>query len=151
MINFQDISKPTRRLFLAGQACALSITGAASANASVIPPSYDLRTSPTWGNVTPEKMNAFVRDRFTAVARDGTSLSLRLIKVETTHSGPARPRTLERREGLVATFRSPQLNWFVENGAQTVRMNHPVLGHSDIFVSATPKRRGGHELLVVLN
>ena len=151
MINLQNISKPTRRVFIAGQACALSVASAASANASVPGLPYDLRTPPTWVNATPEKMTAFVRDRFSAVAEDGTSLTLRLVKVEATNSGPARPRSLARSEGLIATFRSPQLNWFVENGAQTVKMKHPVLGHSDVFISATPKRRGGHELHVVLN
>lgn len=151
MINLQNISKPTRRVFLAGQACAIGVASAVTAQASVPTRSYDLKRPPTWSNATAEKMTAFVRDKFSAVAEDGTALTLRLVKVEATNSGSARPTTLARSEGLVATFRSSQLNWFVENGAQTVRMKHPVLGHSDIFISATPKRRGGHELHVVLN
>lgn len=151
MINFNNISKPTRRVFLAGQACAFGLAGTASAQSSMTALPYDLQTPPTWGDVTPDKMTAFVRDRFWARAEDGTSLTLRLVKVETTNSGPARPASLMRSEGLVATFVSPQLNWFVENGPQTVMMGHPVLGYSDIFISATPKRRGGHELHVVLN
>lgn len=151
MINLQNVTKPTRRVFIAGQACALSVAGAVSAQASVPIMPYDLKRPPTWGNATPEKMTAFLRDKFRAVAEDGTSLTLRLIKVDAINSGPARPKSLARSEGLVATFAGPNLNWFVENGAQTVRMKHPVLGHSDVFISATPKRRGGHELHVVLN
>ena len=76
---------------------------------------------------------------------------LRLVKVEAVNSGPNRPSFLKRKEGLVVTFVSPHLDWFVENEAQTVMMGHPVLGYSDVFISATPKRRGGHELHVVLN
>ena len=151
MINLQNISKPTRRVFLAGQVCVLGAGSAATAQSSMSVVPYDVQSPPKWETMSCEHMEAFVRDRFWAMAEDGTSLTLRLVKVEATKSGPDRPAFLRRKEGLVATFVSPHLNWFVENGAQTVMMGHPVLGHSNVFISATPKRRGGHELHVVLN
>ena len=151
MINLQSISKPTRRVFLAGQACALSTAGVAFAQASNPNIPYDIQSPPTWDHAVAKDMSLFLRDRFWARAEDGTTLTLRLVKVEATNSGARRPSFLKRKEGLVATFVSPQLDWFVENGAQTVMIGHPVLGYSDVFISATPKRRGGHELHVVLN
>lgn len=151
MINLQNISNPTRRVFLAGQVCVLGAGSVATAQSGMSALPYDLQSPPKWETVSSEEMEAFVRDRFWAMADDGTSLTLRMVKVEPTKSGPDRPSFLRRKEGLVATFVSPQIDWFVENGAQTVMMGHPVLGHSNVFISATPKRRGGHELHVVLN
>lgn len=150
MINLQSISKPTRRVFLAGQACALTAAGVASAQANPNM-SYDIQNPPTWEHAVAKDLSSFLRDRFWARAEDGTTLTLRLVKVEATNSGAQRPSFLKRKEGLVATFVSPQLDWFIENGAQTVMIGHPVLGYNDVFISATPKRRGGHELHVVLN
>lgn len=150
-MNLNDVSTPTRRVFLAGQVCVLGAGGAATAQAAMPVLPYDLQSPPKWENVNSEQMQAFVRDRFWAIAEDGTSLTLRMVKVEATNSGSARPSFLKRKEGLVATFVSPQIDWFVENGAQSVMMGHPVLGYSNVFISATPKRRGGHELHVVLN
>ena len=151
MMKLIDVSTPTRRVFLAGQVCVLGAGSVATAQAAMPSLPYDIQSSPKWETVDNKQMEAFVKDRFWAMADDGTSLTLRLVKVEATNSGPARPSFLKRKEGLVATFVSPQLDWFVENSAQTVMMGHPVLGYSDVFISATPKRRGGHELHVVLN
>ena len=151
MYNFKDVSKPTRRVFIAGQICAFGAASAATAQGVTHSFTYSLQSPPTWETANSEHMAAFVRDRFWAIAEDGTSLTLRLVKVEATQSGPDRPSFLSRKEGLVASFVSPQLDWFVQNGAQTVMMGHPVLGHMDVYISPTPKRRGGHELIVVLN
>lgn len=151
MTFLQNTLKPNRRRFIAGQACALSVAGAASAQASMPSLPYNLQAPPTFETVNSDEMAAFKRDRFWARAEDGTSLVLRLVRVERVNSGPNRPKILKRKEGLVAVFVSPQLDWFVENGAQTVMMGHPVLGYSDVFISAAPKRRGGHEIVVVLN
>lgn len=151
MTKFHYLNKPNRRSFIAGQACILSVAGTASAQAAMPALPYDLQMPPTWVNAEAEHMASFVRDRFWAIADDGTSLTLRLVKVEATKSGSKRPASLPRKEGLVATFVSPQLNWLVENGAQTVMIGHPVLGYSDVFISPTPKRRGGHEIHLVLN
>lgn len=147
----QNTIKPNRRVFIAGQVCALGAASAVSAQADVLALPYDLQSPPVFKTVSSDEMSSFLRDRFWARAADGTSLTLRLINVEATASGAHRPAFLARKEGLIATFVSSQLDWFVENGAQIITIGHPVLGYDEVFISATPKRRGGHELHVVLN
>ena len=55
MINLKKVSNPTRRVFLAVQACAFGFTGAAHAQGSGPALPYDMQTPLTWRDATPEK------------------------------------------------------------------------------------------------
>lgn len=107
--------------------------------------------TPTWDNVLSGDMSAFKQDSFWGLADDGTRLELSLLATEAVNFGAALPRHLKRREGVSLTFTSPQIDWFIENGAQNITIGHAVLGHSTFFINPVPTRSGSYTLEVVIN
>jgi len=139
-----------RRNVIIGQACAIGFIGStAVASATSLP--YDLQSAPTWETVTYNEMTAFRLQRFWGRGDDGTSFAMRLLRTEAINSGPARPKHLKRKEGVIALFGSPQMDWFIKKGAQNILVGHKVLGHATLYITPSPRRKSGYFLEAVLN
>lgn len=140
-----------RRAFMAGNLSIAAGVTASVANASAF---LSPTVSPnTWSTVAASEFTAFRRDYFYAQTDDNRLVRLRLLKVIATNSGPARPKHLARREGLIAVFNAAKADcdWFVENGHQSVNIWHHALGNSRVFLGAVKNARGQYKIEMVLN
>jgi hypothetical protein len=146
----------TRRSFLATNAAVAAATalpiGAAAAHAAAPVAVADPKTGPVrWTTATAAEFEGLVGDRFRVSSPETGNVVLRLIAVEPVDSGPARPSDLNRSEGLVAVFDSPDKAPLVQCGHATHKVSHPRLGSADLFLGPICKRSGGHVIEMVLN
>ena len=139
-----------RRHFLAGQV-ALGVSVAAAAGNAAAATKATPAKATRWETMTATELQRFVGHRFTLETGKGEIVAIKLTGVESSHSGPARPKNLPRPEGLIAEFDSPDKEGLVLAGHQLYRIKHPVLGSADVLLGPVPKRNGGHVLELVLN
>lgn len=141
---------------LAGLAALPSVAWAHSSTQTVrvaeaIPTATVPALPPRWDTATAQELSPFVGQRFRVKSKEHGTLVLKLVAVEASRSGPDRPLALKRREGVRATFDSPDAGPLVADGDGTYRVSHPQIGAADLFMSASPRRYGGSYLEVVLN
>ena len=149
------VNKLSRRVFLASQAALAAMAGlpavsiASSAKAAYAGNRSD--TKARWDTATAEDLEQFVGDRFRVRAEGFGDIVMRLVAVEAANSGPHRPVSLARSEGVTAVFESPDMEPLVRAGHQTYSVRHTWLGSADLFLGPVPKRSGGHVIELVLN
>jgi hypothetical protein len=155
------LTQMTRRGVLACQATAASLmalpsVAAASigtdpvtvaATGDAIPPALP----PRWDTATAVELAPFVGQRFRVKTQAHGNIVLKLVAVEPALSGTARPAHLPRREGVTAVFESPEMAPLVADGDGLHRVSHPRIGSADLYMTAAPRRFGGHHVSIVLN
>jgi len=144
------LNTPNRRTFVAANlgVAALGVSGVSAAL-----PTHLNSAKADWPTLCATEMETLKGQKFTVRTDGGEMMKLRLTEVIAAKSGPARPKTLRRQEGLIAVFEAAKscCNYFAENGHQNVDMRHPALGASRVFLGAVPSRKGGHKIEMVLN
>ncbi len=132
------INRLSRRAFLTSQAALAAVIGmpavliASSAKAACA--GRHSYTKARWDTATAEDLEPFVGDRFRVRIKDYGGIVMRLVAVEAANSGPHRPASLARREGVTAVFESPDLEPLVHAGHQTYCVRHAWLGSADLFL-----------------
>ncbi len=134
-----------RRSFLAGQACAIGAASAGVANAGTNDGNM------TWQRAAKPQFSKLVGETFEAKTETGETIQMKLREAVAGKSGWHRPIWLKRSEGVSLAFDSPQIEALVEQGSQVVTVTHAALGTADVYIDVMPRRRGGHELEVILN
>lgn len=137
---------------LPGVALARTPAGAAAPTATAAPTVTPAALRPPrWHDATAEELAALVGDRFRVSTREHGDLVLKLVAVEGSTSGAARPAHLPRREGVTAVFDSPDAAPLVADGDGLHRVWHPRMGAADLYMTAVPRRSGGADIEIVLN
>ncbi|MEQ3744853.1 MAG: hypothetical protein ABNH53_01290 [Henriciella sp.] len=135
-----------RRAFLVGQACVVGATAAGTAQAGT---SADRNL--TWERAAKPQFKHMIGDKFEAQTASGAKVELQLRLVEASRSGWKRPLHLARSEGVSLVFDSPEMDAIAAEGSQNIQVKHAKLGAFEAYVDVMPRRRGGHELEMILN
>ncbi|MGV6800947.1 MAG: DUF6916 family protein [bacterium] len=147
MKNFKT---PNRRNVLAGQAGLLAVAGTIGTTQAANTPDTP-RANVKWQDVLSHDLLPMIGQKFLALGKDGLVLDLTMKSVDTLNSGPARPKSLKRKEGLSALFHSPDADKLAKAGSQTMVLKHPQLGKIDVFLNAIPRPAGGYHIEMILN
>ena len=153
------LNRISRRAMLVGQAALAGVAAVPGMAATRNALTGGLETGPAvrtcgparWHSATAEELHGHIGERFRVQTRDHGNLVLKLVSVESHNSGGARPDDLPRREGVTAYFESPDIAPLVAEGHGVHRVSHPRIGSADLYMSAMPRRYGGHYVEIVLN
>ncbi|MEH6832180.1 MAG: hypothetical protein V7661_15215 [Sulfitobacter sp.] len=153
------LNKVSRRTVMAGQAALAGVAALpsmasariAGTDAGLAPVAKPATLAPRWDTATAEELAPFVGERFRVKTQAHGTLALKLVAVTASTSGIDRPTGIRRREGVVATFDSPDIAPLVADGEGVHRVHHPRIGSADLFMAAAPRQNGGSYIEVVLN
>lgn len=149
------LSNLSRRTFLSSQAAIAALAGIPvtlrAAYAKTEQPQRKGHVTARWETATADELEQFVGQRFSVQTHGDGHIAMRLSAIEAVDSGPDRPVSVTRREGVTAIFESPDIEPLVRDGHQTVRIRHARLGSADLFLGPVQKRDGSHVIELVLN
>lgn len=150
------LNKVSRRTVMAGQAALAGLAALPSVASARIAGTGDglapvATLAPRWDTATADELAPFVGERFRVKTQAHGTLVLKLVAVTASASGIDRPSAIRRREGVVATFDSPDIAPLVADGEGVHRVHHPRIGSADLYMAAAPRQNGGSYIEVVLN
>lgn len=139
-IGMTDI---TRRTALAAKASAVVAAGTALPAAAATSP------RPSWEKGKAKDFASLTGTTFVGLRENGEAISMTLVSAERVDLGPARPRHLPRSEGVTLVFECDTAEQLLSH--ESVRVAHPALGKTTLFLGAEPKKSGGYRLCAAMN
>ena len=132
----------TRRTALAAKASAVVAAGTALPAAAATP-------RPSWERGKAKDFASLAGTTFVGLRDNGEAISMTLVKAERVDMGPALPRHLARTEGVTLVFECDTAEQLLSH--ESVRVAHPALGKTNLFLGAEAKKSGGYRLCASIN